>query len=464
MANHTASYPDLLAQCALKKPQALQQLYHLEAGHLLALGTRLLGRSSDAQELVRESFVLIWHHADAYEENLGSARAWIYSIFRFKALQRLQQSPTLSPFNHVDPRLLIPSSAPAELRPFQYLTETARNMLGLAYLNAYSTAEIAKKCQVTIKQTQDQIQQALRHLTQRVPGWQSSNTEHLVLLGMYCLGLLRHSPQNQTAQQLLSDNPSAAHDLLLWEDCLSALCYTLETTPAPAQLLERIYQDLALPASPAVTPPTPKPAAAPIVIPEPAVASEPASSITSQATQNSAKSTRNKPSKHRWWYGAATLVALLFIAIIVWLLSPKAPIIQRIEMRPLAGAILQAPNQSSTPGWVLTVDPEGHVLFMPKVKTEVATGHAVQLWTQSPNQTQIRSLGTLDPNQPVTITKEKIGEVQAGQLFEMTLEPEQGMAEPSGAVLFIGRVVSFGDYTNNPIPAAKNQLPVGQEY
>ncbi|NLJ63720.1 MAG: anti-sigma factor, partial [Alcaligenaceae bacterium] len=146
---------------------------------------------------------------------------------------------------------------------------------------------------------------------------------------------------------------------------------------------------------------------------------------------------------HYIWLIVAFLVLL---AALAWLLAPKSPTIQMVQMSPRAGAVLQAPGQTSTPGWVLSVDPEGHVLLAPQVRTDLHPDQSVQLWTQEPSSTEIRSLGLINPNQPVTIPAEIIGQVHVGQIFEMTIEPKEGSAEPSSSVLFIGRVVNFGEY------------------
>lgn len=443
MADTTVSYKTLLEQCALGHSTALQQLYHLEASHLLALGISLLHRTSDAEELVRESFALIWHHADAYDPNLGSARAWIYSIFRFKALQRLKQSHTLSPFNKPQSRLIIPSTAPASLLPFQRLEEKTRNMLGLAYLHAYSFAEIAKECQSSIKQTEYHIHNALLVLTQIFGDWKSESKEELTLLGLYCLDLLHEPQQLASAQHLLSNNPAAAHDLLLWEEYLSALTHTLNTPTVPASLFERIFQDLGLTIEKKIeveiAAKTEAKAKVEVAVPRPA----PPAPQPQPPKEPKARKTPKQPWNKFYWIITALIIVIA--ALMLWALMPKAPIIQRIEMSPRAGAILLAPGQSSTPGWIVAVDPAGHVLLTPQVKTEVRAGNAVQLWTQSPESPRMRSLGLLNPNEPVTLPKELIGEVQIGQLFEMTLEPQQGSATPSGPVLFIGRIVSFGE-------------------
>lgn len=500
MADHFVSYQTLLQQCAKGDPAALQQLYDLEAPYLHALGLTLLHRHNDAEELVRESFGLIWRHASAYDLTLGSARAWIYSIFRFRAQLRLKQTPNISPVVKVKSRLLIPSNAPNALQQFQRLDEKARKMLVLAYLHAYSYAEIAKECHSSIDSTQKHIHQALIALTRLFDGWQSQSDNELALLGTYCLGLLRDSAHTAPAQNLLNDNRKAAQDLLKWEDILSALTYSLTPQPPSPQLLARIYKDLKL-SPPAVKQPlaTPPVTSAPTQsAPNKALSASlseiinnPSSSTASRfdtpvtiddSTQNKnhkktvattpsdsapastppladpsfdagvaplvSDSEKTTTNKLRWGKSSWALVILfiLMASLAIWAFMPKTPTIQMVKMTPRAGAVLQAPGQSSTPAWILSVDPKGHVLLTPQVRTELEVDEVVQLWTQTPNSPEIRSLGLLNPNEPVTIPQELIGEVVVGQIFEMTLEPLTGSNEPSGPVLFIGRIVKFGDF------------------
>lgn len=581
MADHTVSYKTLLQQCATGEATALQQIYDREASRLLALGSSLLHRSTDAEELLRESMGLIWRNADAYDPTMGSARAWIYSVLRFRAQQRLKQNPTLSPFIKTKSHLVIASDAPADLQQFLHLDERARKMLSLAYLHAYSYAEIAKECQSSINLTQRHIEQALDRLMQLFTGWHSQSTEALRLLGVYCLGLLRDPQALAPAHELLGQDANAAKDLLLWEHVFSALAYSLPAQTPPPQLIQRIYQDLDL-APPVVTsvaaastsrtatpsrfdtpitvkentpsaskpghpePPTTKPASTPSSgsATAPSSATQPvsrfdtpstvqdkaslaaAAATTPLATEKPARkepvfsasttapsasyqastspsgagqSTSTAPgtaprtnadsdsapfqpgpktgvgsvpyagsdidagsttnvgptaasdhttSAPRWkkHYWAFVVLAIALIALIIWAFMPKAPTIQMVQMSPRAGAVLQAPGQSSTPGWIVSVDPEGHVLFTPQVRTELRPDEQVQLWTQRPNSTEMQSLGLIDPNQPVTVPAELIGEVQIGQIFEMTTEPKQGSSEPTGPVLFIGRIVKFGEF------------------
>lgn len=491
MANSTISYQELLEHCAQKQSLALKQLYELEAPHFLALGQSLLHRGSDAEELVRETLVLIWRNASAYDPTLGSARAWMYSILRFRAQQKRKKNAALSPLTKAKSQFYIPANASPELLQFQHLGDETKHMIALAYLYGFTYAEIAKQCACSIQQVQTSCEEGLLRLTHLFTGWHNHSDQSLILLGQYCLGLLNTPESASPVHQLLQTDPTATQDLLLWEDVFSHLALCLPRLTPPAYVLSRIYQDLDLPLSEALAQSTPKanPAPEPTVAvsvttpsaslleilneenkapnygqqstPEPVVKppkkeplrtvlnSTPAafSAQTQAELAEAAYETppkKTKKIKLSWWVGGGVLVALCAFAI--WAFMPKAPIVHLVQMSPQAGAVLQAPGLSSTPGWILSVDAEGHVLLTPQVRTEVAADQNVQLWTQQTNDSPIRSLGVINPNQPVTLPAELIGPVEPGQIFEMTLEPNQGASSPTGAILFIGRVVKFGEF------------------
>ncbi|MDN5841821.1 MAG: anti-sigma factor, partial [Alcaligenaceae bacterium] len=130
---------------------------------------------------------------------------------------------------------------------------------------------------------------------------------------------------------------------------------------------------------------------------------------------------------------------------------PEIPPVQIVRVAPTQAAILLAPGDSSTPGWLMTVDTLGNVRLDPKVRTDIQPDEAVQLWTRTPNDQVNRSLGLIDPNRPVTIPVAIMGTLQPDQIFEMTLEQKDGSASgrPEGPVLFIGRVVTFGAQSSN---------------
>jgi anti-sigma-K factor RskA len=152
------------------------------------------------------------------------------------------------------------------------------------------------------------------------------------------------------------------------------------------------------------------------------------------------------------WRGATVLFGLIALALVFMPSTPAKPPVTVVQVAPTQAAIMQAPGQSSTPGWIVTIDPQRNVLLSPQVRTDIPSDSAVQLWTRSKTLPQPRSLGLNDPNQPVTVPAALMGDLSPDQLFEMTQEPAGGSptASPSGPVLFIGRLVTFG----KPAPAA----------
>lgn len=59
---------------------------------MLALGTKMFGRREEAEDAVRDTFILLWKNAGNYDEATGTARAWIYSILRYRVLSQLRQN------------------------------------------------------------------------------------------------------------------------------------------------------------------------------------------------------------------------------------------------------------------------------------------------------------------------------------------------------------------------------------
>lgn len=319
-----------------------------------------------------------------------------------------------------------------------------------------------------------------------------------VVLGEYTLGLL--SPRETAdAHQLLGKDEQAVIQALQWEDRLLVLTDILPTVDPSPLLIQHIQTALGHDTTPALSslyrqPAVNKPAntgpSAPPPVPLDKAESRPstppamanaslarqagpkrknpsesssqapaATTAATVATSQSAQIKRDVPDtphrrhadkpKGNIWLWRATSVILALIALFLGLMPkpPVAPPITVVEVAPTLAAILQAPGQSSTPGWVLTVDHQRNVLLNPQVRSDIPAESSVQLWTHDRNMPQPRSLGLIDPNQPVTVPAGLMGEISAGQIFEMTLEPKGGspVASPSGPVLFIGRLVSFGE-------------------
>ena len=84
---------DLLARCAARDRAALRDLFEAEGARMTGIAMRVLHRIELAEEAVQEAFLQVWRNAGRYDSSLGSPRAWLYTIVRFRAIDILRSRP-----------------------------------------------------------------------------------------------------------------------------------------------------------------------------------------------------------------------------------------------------------------------------------------------------------------------------------------------------------------------------------
>lgn len=80
----------LLAIIADGDQPALAALYRRRGSLLYSLLVRMLGNEMEAQEIMQDTFVLIWRRAHEYDSGRSSPLAWMIMIARGRALDKLR--------------------------------------------------------------------------------------------------------------------------------------------------------------------------------------------------------------------------------------------------------------------------------------------------------------------------------------------------------------------------------------
>jgi len=273
------------------------------------------------------------------------------------------------------------------------------------------------------------------------------DADRQVQIGEYVLGLLEGAERAEV-QALIERDRSAAAMALAWENDFLALADRIAPQAPSAGVWLRIQAVLGLTAT-----------AQAYSAQATSVPSAPARSTAAPAPVDAAAVRRPAESNAGWrgvwdnvmawrWLTAGLTVAALVLAIMPTL-RPQAPATTHM-------AVLQAPGEAAKPGWVVTVQPNGDVVLDPLVQLAATPGRSVELWTLAPNEKRPRSLGLVAAGEPIRLPASAVGPVHNNQLFEMTLEAEGGSPTggPTGAILFIGRVVSSAAATAVP-PGAR---------
>lgn len=161
-----------LSACAAGDKSAFLALYRHEAPSMRALALAMLQDADRADDVLHETFVLIWRNAAGYSPALGTARAWMYSILRYRALACLHNdSRSGKPAGHQPlPEVSWPSDAPPSTvaRVLSGLPAPQREALLQAYLRGGDPATIAGRLNRSEPDIQASIQSALRHIDEAI--------------------------------------------------------------------------------------------------------------------------------------------------------------------------------------------------------------------------------------------------------------------------------------------------------
>ena len=88
----TISMPDqdLIRQVAQRNKTAFNSLYDRYCQLVLSLAWRVLSERQEAEDVVQEVFLQVWREAASYEQGRGSLCAWITTITRSRAIDKLR--------------------------------------------------------------------------------------------------------------------------------------------------------------------------------------------------------------------------------------------------------------------------------------------------------------------------------------------------------------------------------------
>ena len=122
----------LLQRCAARDVLAFRALYDATSAVLFARLLRMLRRSPVAEEVLQDVYVRIWERAARYEAHRGRALAWMLTIARYCAIERLDRDRAVVESAHDSPTIETSGD-----------DDVTHQSLVLAYVEGRSYGEIA---------------------------------------------------------------------------------------------------------------------------------------------------------------------------------------------------------------------------------------------------------------------------------------------------------------------------------
>ncbi len=156
--------------------QALAELYDRHAGLVNGLVLRIVRERSDAEDIVQEVFVQAWRQAARFDAGRGTPEAWLCTIARSRALDRLRRRAARREDLADDTpgresaRVAAPQAelALAVRQALLSLAPEQRNALELAYYEGLSQSEIAARLGQPLGTVKTRIRTAMTRLRSRL--------------------------------------------------------------------------------------------------------------------------------------------------------------------------------------------------------------------------------------------------------------------------------------------------------
>jgi RNA polymerase sigma-70 factor, ECF subfamily len=168
---------ELLLATAAGDRRAFAELYAQTGGQLLGLAQRMLRNRAAAEEVIQDGFVRIWTRARDFDPARGSALAWMVTIMRNLALDRLRKERPSVPIDSVPDRehwadpgadplaaAMISAEARALRACLDQLEEGPRRAITLAYWNGMSHEELAAHIDAPLGTVKSWIRRGLARL------------------------------------------------------------------------------------------------------------------------------------------------------------------------------------------------------------------------------------------------------------------------------------------------------------
>jgi RNA polymerase sigma-70 factor (ECF subfamily) len=160
---------------------ALQELYVRYGDLLYSLVLRIVGRAADAEDVLQEAWIQVWRSAARYEASRGSVAAWLVTVARSRAIDRVRSLGSRQRAETAASADSSPAGDDASAQALQRqmrervvaaldgLAPQIRQVLELAYFDGLTQSEISTRLSVPLGTVKSWTRQGLLRLREQVP-------------------------------------------------------------------------------------------------------------------------------------------------------------------------------------------------------------------------------------------------------------------------------------------------------
>jgi RNA polymerase sigma-70 factor, ECF subfamily len=176
----SVTYADMLTRTAAGDRAAYRVLYAQAGPKLFAICLRMTKTKDQAEDVFQEAFMRIWERSWQFDPGKGEALAWLATVTRHCALDRLRkQTASLVTFDEtvideIDAHTAALDTGAGEAgdlkRCLAHLRDDYRNAVVLAYVNGLTHEELAGRLDKPIGTIKSWVRRGLGQLKECMDG------------------------------------------------------------------------------------------------------------------------------------------------------------------------------------------------------------------------------------------------------------------------------------------------------
>jgi RNA polymerase sigma-70 factor, ECF subfamily len=174
--HRSGSDTDLASRLRDRDPAALHDLYEFHGRRLTGIARRMVGGGGAADDVVQETFILLWEHPDRFDPTRGTMSSYLTATSRGRALDVLRgerarkrreeraAADSSAAYTHVEDEGLRRGLRDRLDRALEDLPERQREPIALAFFTHLTYEEVAAVLDQPVGTVKSRIRSGLRRL------------------------------------------------------------------------------------------------------------------------------------------------------------------------------------------------------------------------------------------------------------------------------------------------------------
>jgi RNA polymerase sigma-70 factor, ECF subfamily len=168
---------ELIRRVAAGDPASFEALYDRHAGAVFGMAVRVLRDPAQSEEVAQEVLVEAWRTAARFDPSLGSVRAWVVTMARRRAIDRVRsvesadaREARAAVADHTPEFDQVSEEVEARLEHervrncLEALTSTQRESIELAYFGGHTYREVAEQLNLPLGTVKTRLRDGLIRL------------------------------------------------------------------------------------------------------------------------------------------------------------------------------------------------------------------------------------------------------------------------------------------------------------